>query len=137
MTNANKIFELTMSLMDELSDRGAFDTSDTAEYKNRTLAILNVLRGEFTPLNDTGLMPKAITNFECNIDLDDYTCQSILPYGLAAHLLLDENPSAAGFFQQRYEELKRKTIAARPSVSEEIVDVYGDHFPYNEFGMWS
>jgi hypothetical protein len=71
------------------------------------------------------------------IDLDDYICRSVMPYGLAAHLLLDENPSTAGFFQQRYDELKAQLSRGLPAESEDIIDVYGGIEPYNEFGMWS
>lgn len=63
-----------------------------------------------------------------------------MPYGLAAHLLLDENPTAASFFNQRYEELKASLRAGLPTMSEDIEDVYGSGCggiePYNEFGMW-
>lgn len=134
MTTAQEVFDYTIALMDEVSESGLTDTGDTAEYKNRTLFILNVLRGEFVPLSSKNETPRVIEDFDSNLDLDDYTCQTVLPYGLAAHLLLDENPSAAGFFQQRYDELKRRGM--RVSGSEDIVDVYGGCNPYNEFSRW-
>jgi hypothetical protein len=145
MTTAQTIFELTMSLMDELSESGSADTSDTKEYKNRTLSILNILRGELYPYSDTyetndnNERPIAveIENFTDNIYLDDYICQSVMPYGLAAHLLLDENPSAASYYQQRYDELKATLTRGLPQSSEDIEDVYGSgYFPYNEFACW-
>lgn len=147
-TTGEQVFELTMSLIDELDDSGEYDTSDTQEYRNRTLSILNVLRGELYIYSDThglnaewatGRRPIVglLTDLEDVIDLDDYICQSVLPYGLAAHLLLDENPTTAGFFQQRYDELKRDLARGLPAESEDIVDVYGGLHPYNEFGMWS
>lgn len=129
-----------MGLIDELNETtGAADTSDTREYKNKTLPILNVLRGEFVPLNpDNVVMPSPILSFDDEIDLDDYDCQTVLPYGLAAHLLLDENTATANFFQQRYDELKRRS--KRVSGSEDIEDVYGPRggiWPYNEFSEWA
>lgn len=149
-TNALRVFELAINLMDELTDEGAFDHEDTTEYKNRTLAILNILRGELYLYSDTfrknqewatGRRPVVgvIENFDDPIDLDDYICQSVMPYGLAAHLLMDENPSAAGYFQQRYDELKALLMRGMPAVSEEIEDVYGVRGginPYNEFSRW-
>lgn len=63
-----------------------------------------------------------------------------MPYGLAAHLLMQEDPSSANFFQQRYEELLNMLRRGLPSESEDIVDLYGECggiSPYNEFGMWS
>ena len=143
MTTAQRVFDLTMALMDEMSESGATDTSDTKEYKNRTLNILNVLRGELYPYSDTyqeedtGERPIsiAIQNFTDYITLDDYICQSILPYGLAAHLLLDENPSSASFFQQKYDELKAGLARGNPKTSEDIEDIYGG-FSHCEFGWW-
>lgn len=143
MTTAQRVFDLTMALMDEMSESGATDTADTKEYKNRTLNILNVLRGELYPYSDTyldaetGKRPIAIViqNFTDEIALDDYICQSILPYGLAAHLLLDENPSSASFFQQKYDELKAGLARGMPKTSEDIEDIYGG-FSHCEFGRW-
>jgi hypothetical protein len=58
-----------------------------------------------------------------------------MPYGLAAHLLLQEDPAAANFCQQRYDELKSRLHIGLPASSEEIEDVYGG-WPYNDFGSW-
>ena len=149
-TTGEQVFELTMSLIDELDDQGEYDTRDTQEYRNRTLSILNVLRGELYPFSDTykknaewqsGRRPIVglLNDLDDVIDLDDYICQSVLPYGLAAHLLLDENPTTASFFQQRYDELKRDLARGLPVESEDIVDLYagpcGGHY-YDQFGMW-
>lgn len=149
MTTAQEVFEYAMTLMDELNEStGKADTTDTKEYKNRTLAILNILRGQLYPYSDTytygesGKRPIAekISDFTTAIGLDDYICQSVMPYGLAAHLLMQEDPSSANFFQQRYDELLSLLARGMPAESEDIVDVYGDFggiCPYNEFGMWS
>lgn len=146
-TTAQDIFEKAMSIMDELSDDGQADTADTEEYKNRTLMILNVLGGELYPYSDTyeliepGKRPimAVIEDFESEIDLDDYCCRTVMPYGLVAHLWLDENPTGASYCQQRYDELKAKLMIGMPQESEDIYDVYGPNgglHPYNEFGMW-
>lgn len=143
MATAQDIFDEAMGLMDEVNETsGETDTADTKEYKNRTLLILNVLRGELYPYSDTyrvetpGVRPivSTIEDFDTPIDLDDYICETLMPYGLAAHLLLDENPSAAAFFQQRYEELLRKLARGLPVVSEEIEDVhFGNNNGYYEY----
>lgn len=142
-TNAQRIFDLTMALMDELSESGATDTSDTKEYKNRALFILNTLRGELYPYSDTyklvepGKRPivSVIEDFQHDIDLDDYICQTVIPYGLAAHLLLDENPSAAAYFNDRYTELVMMLARGLPQGSEDIEDLYGG-IEYGEFSRW-
>lgn len=144
-TNAQQIFELTMSLMDELNEStGQADTGDTKEYKNRTISILNVLRGEVFPYSDTynrdveaGKRPicPVISNFKDEIYLDDYICQTVLPCGLAAHLLMQEDPSSANFFQQRYDELKAMLSRGMLAVSEDINDLYGG-IEYCQFSRW-
>lgn len=134
MTNANWIFEKAIHLMDEQNESsGAAVTSDTAEYKHRTLSILNVLRHELFPFSDTykagedgkrGICP-LITTFEEDIGLDDAIAQGILPYGLAAHLLLGENDTMASFFIQRYQELASTIGQRRPAEWESIESAYG------------
>lgn len=150
-TTGEQVFELTMSLIDELDDQGEYDTQDTQEYRNRALSILNVLRGELYLYSDTyglnaewptGRRPivSMLEDLDDVIDLDDFICQSVMPYGLAAHLLLDENPTTASFFQQRYDELKRELSRGIRAVSQDIEDVYGfcgGIFPYNEFSRWA
>lgn len=146
-TTAQRVFDIAMGLMDEVNEStGNTDTSDTREYKVRTLFILNALRGELFPYSDTfsveepGKRPilAVIQTFTDVIGMDDFICQTVMPYGLAAHLLLDENPSAASFFMQRYEELREQLAKGFPGVSEPIEDVYGGGMshPYNDFARW-
>ena len=147
-TNAQWIFDTTMGLIDEVNEQtGSTDTTDTREYKVRTLFILNTLRGELYPYSDTfkdiepGKRPivSIIENFDDDIDLDDYICQTVMPYGLAAHLLLDENPTSAAYFNERYEELKAQLARGLPQSSEDIEDVYSnyrDGLGYGWFSRW-
>ena len=144
---AQGVFDLAMGLMGEVNENtGATDTSDTKEYKVRTLFILNVLKGELFPYSDTyaqttdGTRPvcATIADFTTAIGIDDVICTTIMPYGLAAHLLLDENPDMASFFEQRYEELKTKLQNAATSFSqiEDVYDCAGLTSEYNNFGRW-
>ena len=133
MTNANDIFDAAIHLMDEQNEtNGETRTQDTAEYRYRTLSILNTLRGELYPYSDTyvvnedgtrAICPK-IESFEQALDLDDFIAQSVLPYGLAAHLLLGENDTMASFFNQRYAELKIEAKERRTAVWEDIPCMY-------------
>lgn len=70
-------------------------------------------------------VPSLISDIEDVMQLDDVTCRTVVPYGLAAHLLLTENADAASFFQQRYEELKRDASKMPPATIESIANVYG------------
>ncbi len=141
MTTAKQVFDIAIGLM-SADTNGLTETSDTTEYKNRTLLILNALRGELYPYSDTyarsegGTRPaiQPISDFDTPINLDDYIAQTVMPYGLAAHLLIDENPTVAAFFQQRYEELLNK-LGNVPQDFEQIVDVYGG-IGHSEGGRW-
>ena len=141
------IFQRAVTIMDELSDEGKYKYEDTDEYRNRTLAILNILQNELYPFSDTykkndewkrGRRPvlESLDDLYTELDLDDYCAGSVMPYGLAAHLLLNEGPSTANFCQQRYEEMKAEAQRGMPAYSEEIVDLYGGLKPYNDFGEW-
>jgi hypothetical protein len=143
MTTAQQVFEMAIALMDSMSDDGRADTPDNAEYKTRTLPILNILRGELYPYSDTHETDEEgrpiaalIRSFDKPIDLDDYICQSVMPYGLASHLLLAEDPATANFFQQRYDELKLTLARGLPAASEDIEDVYGSNAPHSEYAYW-
>lgn len=141
-TTAQRVFELAIGLMDELSSSGQADTSATAGYKNRTPGILNILCGELLPLSDdnsvtsSGVRPVCaeLTALSENVGLDDILARSVLPYGLASHLLADENPQLAAFFQQRYMELKSSRGAAAAQFSA-VEDVYGG-VEHGEFSRW-
>ncbi|MEG2526998.1 MAG: hypothetical protein RSA62_07245 [Oscillospiraceae bacterium] len=143
-TTAQEVFDIAMGLMDEVNEAtGATDTTDTREYKQRTVLILTALRGELYPFSDSykkepdGSRPVCpiIGGMNSFVPLDDVLCQSVMPYGLAAHLLLNENPDAASFFQQRYEELIRKIGNNAPASFEAITDVYGG-IEFTEFSRW-
>lgn len=147
-TTGMDVFQRAITMMDELNDDGKYKHEDTEEYRKRSLAILNTIAPELYPFSDTYKKNQAwevgrrpvmawMESLYDNIDLDDYCAGTVLPYGLAAHLLMDENPTSANFFQQRYDELKVSLMRGLPAESEEIVDVYGGLGPYNEFGMWS
>lgn len=147
MTTARDVFNLSMALMDELSDSGESAWADTREYENRTPSILNVLTGECYQYSDTyeaeedGKRPyiMPLVSMEDYVSVDDVLARTVMPYGLAAHLLLDENPTAASFFQQRYDELLRRVGKNIPSSFEPITDVYGGcgmGIEHSQYGRW-
>lgn len=144
MTCAQTVFELAMHLMDEVHEStGKVDTADTREYKNRSIALLNVLRVECYPFSDTyevsqpGKRPicPEIPDFITPIGLDDGICQGVLPYGLAARLLLGEDDEKAAFFQQCYEEKLGQLAKLAPCQAGEIEQLYGG-IEYGQFGRW-
>ena len=134
MTTVNDVFFLTMSLIDELSDRtGQPDLAETRDYRQRTPGIVTLLIGELHQYSDTyaasvpGKRPVCppVSGFEDEVCLDDFLCRSVLPYGLAARLLIDENPATAAFYEREYTEMLVKYGLRIPSRIEPIRDIYG------------
>lgn len=136
------IFDKAMYLIDAQSEStGSTVNSDTQEYRVRTIGILNNLLDIVYPASDTYHLMEAgrrpalddITEFEDELDLDARILRDVLPNGLAAKLLSEENPSLANYFQQCFEQGLAECKAMRPAVFESID--YGG-IEYGEFGRW-
>jgi len=125
VTTARDIFSAAMSIMDELSPSGEAAHSDTREYEQRAPAILNVMLTELKVLrgDSDGWLP--VESLDEPVSVETNYALGAMPYGLAANLLVDENPSAASFYQQRYEELRAMFIARLPASVEDIELLYG------------
>lgn len=145
MATVQEVFDATMALMDELDDTGNATSTDTTEYLNRTLPIVNLMIGECYPYSDlydsSAVLSawKAVEDMEDNLlkrsKIDNTIALTIMPYGLAANLLVDENPSAAAFYQQRYEELLRLKAGKMQASVGDITDLYGV-LGYNDGAIW-
>lgn len=136
MAYVSDVFDAAMGIMDELSASGEAQTADTQEYLNRTPAIVNMMVSELVMLtsNRTSWLP--VEGVDDMVPIaDDTYARSAMPYGLAANLLIDENPTAASFYQQRYEELKALYISRLPADMEDVTNLYG-HIEYGEFARW-
>lgn len=140
------VFDKAMYLIDAQNEStGSTDNSDTTEYKVRTLGILNNLIDDAYPASDTfaisegGKRPALddLTSFSDEIKMDPYIVRSVLPCGLAAKLLSEENPTLADFFWQLYEQRLAKAREGVPASFESIEDglPYGG-IEYGEFARW-
>ncbi|MBQ7459833.1 MAG: hypothetical protein IJS72_00465 [Oscillospiraceae bacterium] len=138
MTTVGEVFEISMSILDNLNDNGAAIYSDNDEYLHRTPTILRTLISEFKLLTgERGAVPELEDEEDLLIGIDDVYALGALPYGLAAQLVLGEDSAIASFLQQRYEELRLTYAAKNPSEgAEDIEDVYGGTWPHNNFGAW-
>ncbi len=137
MKTVRDVFTAAMGLMDELSAQGEALTSDTREYEYRTPGIVNMMVSEYRILSGQPGGFVAVEGLDDYIlKIDDTYALGVMHYGLAANLLVDENPTAASFFEQRYEELRNMYFARRPAEDgEKVVDLYGG-IEYGEFGGW-
>lgn len=113
---AQDVYVLAMKLMGEDSEDGT-DDGYTVEYQQKAWGILTILQSELLPPT-TELTP--VTSGESELQTVDRVSRMILPYGLAAHLLMDEDQNKSVFFNARYDELKRKNKA----LLTPIKDVY-------------
>lgn len=156
MTTVKDIFDIAITHMDELGDDGSASNRNTRDYELRTPALVTALFPECF-LRDSSYQSaidaanhggryrvrpgsQVFTKMKDDVPLDDEIARTIMPYGLAAALLADENPTLAQFFQTRYEELLVlfETIGPRvhqPADWEPIGDYYGGF--YDDPGaMW-
>ena len=126
MITAGEIFECAMALIDELDEEGRAYSAETETYARRSPAIISSLAEEARRImgkrGDCGILDDLEDIVE---DVSDSYAVGILPYGLAAALLNDENPASAAFLQARYEEMRDWYAEHTPAEEEEIEDIYG------------
>lgn len=141
------VFDKAIRLIDAQNEStGSTDTADTKEYKLRTLSILNNLIDDAYPASSNyavtdGERPALddLTAFTDEIDMDAYVVRSVLPCGLAAKLLSEENPALADYFQQLYEQRLVKAKLGVPAAFENIGGDDGGAYggiEYGEFSRW-
>ena len=135
MTTVESVFAAAMGLMDELDPQGGAQSADTKDYERRAPAILNALCAELRTLTGEGSDWLPASGTEDLLPVEENYGLSALPYGLAANLLVDENPAAASFYQQRYEELRAEYLARRRADLEDIELLYGG-VEQGNFARW-
>lgn len=136
MRTAEEIFHAAMGLMDELDGQGAAVHQGTGEYARRCPGIVNMMIAEYRILEGTGSGFTPVEALEDPVlKIPDTYALGVMHYGLAANLLVDENPAAAGFFQERYEELRDSYFSRRPAGEEQVEDLYGG-IEFGRFGRW-
>lgn len=114
---AQDVFTIAMNLMDEISQDGTYDGYPDY-YKSKSWGILSSLQAQLLPAN---VAPLFISGPTIPMQVDDKSAITILPYGLAAHLLMTEDMNRAAFFNNSFDEMKR----TRPVQIIPIVDVLG------------
>ena len=140
MAEVSDVFDAAMSIMDELSDSGKPQTTDTDEYKYRTVPIINTMIAELYPFSETKKAGKAASGWRPVEEFDDTVAEidntlalGAMPYGLASALLTDENPEASDRFKRRYNEIVAQHKANAQCSMGTVEDVYGG-IEYSEFG---
>jgi hypothetical protein len=128
-TTVQQVFEIAMALTDNYAS-GAADSGDTADYKARAIPIINNLSVElyqFSTTKNTSAgarpLPELVRLPADDVKIDDGLARGVLPHGLAAVLLVEENPAMAGYHAQRYAECLM-LLRNAPREFEPITDVY-------------
>lgn len=141
MTTVQQIFDMAIHLMDEQSEtNGGTQTTDTMEYKFRTLSILNAIMPALYPYSDTfdasgtgrPMCPlleipadHSRPVFTQKIPLDDALAVGVLPYALAGHLIAGENQELSAWFLNRYNQSFADLRSKIPGTFEPIAAPYG------------
>lgn len=125
-----KVFNDTMALIDEMLSTGELDEESVAEYRAKAPAILTVLQSELVGIEnrfrkpEDYIYPVPIETLNQAFQVDDIKASTLLPYGLAAHLMLHEDKNLANFFEQKYQEEKGMFLKPTPRQPESRRDVY-------------
>lgn len=107
-----EIYDITMALMDEMQDNATIDQEpkvdypQNKDYQARTPGILTILQTQVTNYfkakgMDVDTLERLVT-MDDNVDLSDDICMGVLPYGLAARLLGQEDTQMSSDFSQLY-----------------------------------
>lgn len=140
MVTVQQIYDMAIHLMDEQSEvNGETVTTDTQEYKYRTISILNSIipvlypySGDFADPGYGRPVPAPLwaddyknPEFQQAIPLDDGLSMACLPYFLAAQLLSSENDTLSNWFMNQY-RLSLSDIKSKvPATFEAIKMPYG------------
>lgn len=131
MVTVQQVFDMAIHLMDEQDENnGATAHVDTNEYRFRTINILNLaipMLWPFCTNNDSKepgrelpnmLDPTPLNNpdFSQYLPVDDAFSYGVLPYFLAAELLLDEDIDRSQMLKNKFDmafaQIRRSEIAA-------------------------
>lgn len=142
--SAREIFDIAIHLIDAQNESsGATETADTQEYMLRTPSLLNSILNRAYPYSDNYVaaaenrpVHPALSAITDLVEMDDYICLSVLPYGLAALLVNPEGESGmASFFWQMFEEGLVSARNSLPSSIEPMESAYGG-LEYGWFSKW-
>ena len=122
MSSAQEVFDAALALMDE-GEGGSLEPEPG--FSDRALKLMNSLRAEILSLlGDRGLYAP-IENMESELEgLSPAFALGALPYGIAAHLLIDEQSAMSAFYHERYTELIFAFSKCAKSQSEDIKNLY-------------
>ena len=144
MSTVQDVFDKAIQLMDEQNEStGSTSTADTKPYLVKAVGICNTLLGFVYPASDTfavtdpGKRPicTPAATMDSVLDLDEFICASVLPWGMASLFVLDDDKEKADFFWNTFLERIAEAKRSLPNTVGDIEDVYGG-IEHGEFGYW-
>lgn len=109
-----EIYELAMALMDEMKDNQSpsdvpqVDYSENKDYQARTPGIVSILQTQVIMyLKGAGADVDSldpISTMDDEVDLEQDICTGVMPYGLAARLLGQEDTKMSSYFNNLYHD---------------------------------
>lgn len=103
-----QVLTIALTLIDEVTTAGVVDRSDLT-LPTKALSFITILQAEMK--SNSAASDVVLKKLDDPLALSDWQALSILPYGLAALLCLQQDSSSADFFQQKFEEGKKKNRA--------------------------
>ncbi|MGI6462026.1 MAG: hypothetical protein ACOX04_00120 [Candidatus Scatomorpha sp.] len=122
MAKAGEVFDAALVLMDE-GEGGSI--APEPDFSSRSLKLMNILRAEILSLLGDRTSYTPIESMESELEgLSSGFALGALPYGIAAHLLIDEQSAMSAFYHERYTELIFAFSKCAKSQSEDIKNLY-------------
>lgn len=117
---AQQVFNLAMSIIKKVNTDGTATAAATQSYGTQVPGIMTMLQTELLSAENSTSAPAIVSALTDNLLVTDRTAMLVMPYGLLAHLLISADPDKAAFYNDKYEEFKRKI----PLTPVEITDYY-------------
>lgn len=115
------VFIMTIKMIDAIDRSGNVTESKIVSYRAKAPTFITMLQGELLPASSDAVN---YTSLADPLSITDKQALYVLPYGLAAELMIseDDSQSIASYFSSRYAEAKRKYPA--PARINKVNDVY-------------
>ena len=134
---ASDVFDRAIQIMDYGDETtGASDNDKTKIFKNRSVALLNVLIAESLSLCGIASPYPTVAAISDEIaGVPDAIVCAILPYGLASALTGDSNTKMSNYWRQCYEQAISVYAKDQEAEFMAIEDLYGG-IENSEYGAW-
>lgn len=127
MTGKN-IYDYAAQLLACKNANGS-DNADCADYVSRAPALISILLAENLSVNrllraDSGLRAMPISSLAEEVDCHELLAVAVIPFGLAALLVADEDSTLSQSLYQRYLLNIKAVKETASSIRHEIEDCY-------------